>query len=398
MKKIIILGGSRYYLKSIQLVTENGYHTIVLDKNKFSPGFLVANDGIECDFSDKEKVLSIAKEYKVDAIVPLNDVGVPVASYVSQKLGLIGISEEVAQKSTNKDLMTQTWKKSGIPYSKSIVVSKKKEFYEAVKEIGFPCILKPAVGIGGASRGVIVVKKQIDLDSAITFSQSFFKEKQTILETFIESIYEHSAEVLVRDGIPHVIAISDKIKSKLPYRVDKNVLYPTKLSGKRLNELTNTIKKAVVSIGIDNGAAHVELATTKNGYVLFELGARCGGGGTPEPIVSHVTGIPIFLELVKILAGDENSDLKPRFNKGCNYHFICPDPGKIRTIEGGDKIKKLNFVLDFEFFKKENELITDLKTGLDRSGFIITTGNDQDEALQNGIDAEKLLKVKYFNE
>ena len=398
MKKIIILGGSRYYLKSIQLVTENGYHTIVLDKNKFSPGFSVANQGIECDFSDKEEVLSIAKKYKVDAIVPLNDVGVPVASYVSQKLDLIGISEEVAQKSTNKDLMTQTWKKSGVPYSKSIVVSKKKEFYKAVKEIGFPCILKPAVGIGGASRGVIVVKKQIDLDNAITFSQSFFKEKETIIETFIESIHEHSAEVLVKNGIPYVIAISDKIKSKLPYRVDKNVLYPTKLSGKKLNELTNTIKEAVIAIGIDNGAAHVELATTKNGYVLFELGARCGGGGTPEPIVSHVTGIPIFLELVKILAGDENSDLKPRFNKGCNYHFICPDPGKIRTIEGGDKIKKLNFVLDFECFKKENEIITNLKTGLDRSGFIITTGNDQDEALQNGIDAEKLLKIKYFNE
>ena len=69
--------------------------------------------------------------------------------------------------------------------------------------------------------------------------------------------------------------------------------------------LKQTIIDSVIALGIMNGAAHVELASTKSGFILFELGARCGGGGTPEPIVHYATGVNQFVELVRILAGDE---------------------------------------------------------------------------------------------
>jgi biotin carboxylase len=91
--------------------------------------------------------------------------------------------------------------------------------------------------------------------------------------------------------------------------------------------LEDHIKEAVRAIGIDFGAAHVELATTKDGFVLFELGARCGGGGTPEPIVPFVTGVDEFVETVRILSGDAPVNLKPKRNNGCSYHFITPKAG-----------------------------------------------------------------------
>ncbi len=58
------------------------------------------------------------------------------------------------------------------------------------------------------------------------FHKDCFDQKATLIEEFIDGRHEHSAEVLVHEGVPYVIAISDKIKTPLPYRVDKAILIP----------------------------------------------------------------------------------------------------------------------------------------------------------------------------
>lgn len=395
-KVVIILGASRYYSKCIELIRNEGYYVIALDKNPISVGFQFANEGIVCDISDKEAVLSIATKANASAIVPLNDIGVPVASFVSNRLGLIGIDENVAELVTNKEKMRSEWIRRGIPCPKVFIAVTYDDFVEGINYVGLPCIFKPAHGFGGASRGVIVVHDISELDDAIRFTQSFYDDKTTLVETFIDSIHEHSAEVLIVDGEPHVIAISDKVKTDLPYRVDKNVLYPSNINPSRLDQLKETIKQSVIALGINCGAAHVELATTKDGFILFELGARCGGGGTAEPIVSYVTGIPIFLELVRSLCGDQVGNLKAKFNRGCNYHFLLPKPGIIASISGTEILKNLDYVLDFEFFKVPGEEIKQVTVGVERSGFIITKGIDQLSAYAAGIQAENLLKIEYL--
>jgi carbamoyl-phosphate synthase large subunit len=395
MKKVIILGASRYYSMSIESAKNAGYYIIALDRNPESAGFAVANEGVTCDISDKDSVLKVAIEKKIDAIVPLNDVGVFTAAYVAEKLNLSGISQQVALLSVNKEMMRNKWIETGIPCPKVFTATTREEFDKGIKYVGYPCIFKPAHGAGGASRGVIAVNNETEVEAAIVFSQKFYDDKATLIETFIEAEYEHSAEVLIYKGKAEVIAISDKIKTPLPYRVDKNVLYPTKVSGQRLQNLKKTIVDSVLALGINNGAAHVELATTKNGFVLFELGARCGGGGTPEPIVHTSTGVNEFVELVRILAGDEPHNLIPTQNLGCNYHFLAPKPGKIKNVKGIEKINNLKGVLDFELFKKIGDEILPVTVGTERSGFIITTGKNADEAYEIGCKAEALIEIEY---
>ena len=396
MKKIIVLGASRYYSKSIESARKAGYYIIALDKNPDSAGFLVADEGIACDIIDREQVLNIAVKNKVSGIVPVNDVGVPVASYVSSKLGLPGISSETVLWCTHKDAMRKRWIEMDVPCPKLFIADKKEDIFEGVRYLGYPCVLKPAHGLGGASRGVIVVQNEFELENAIEFALKFYDDKTTLIESFIEAEFEHSAEVLVYNGVAHVIAISDKVKTELPYRVDKCVLYPTAVNGSKLDQLKEVIKKSVLALNIHNAAAHVELATTKNGPVLFELGARCGGGGTPEPIVHFSTGVNEFVELVRIMAGDKPVHLEPSSSFGCNYHFITPKPGKIKHISGLDKVKQLDGILDFEFFKNEGDEIPEVKIGLERSGFIICTGKTQKDALELGKYAESLIDITYY--
>ena len=250
------------------------------DKDPMAAGFVVADLGVQCDIVDKDRVLALAEELRIDGIIPVNDYGVPTAAHVSAYLGLPGISPEAAIWCTNKAAMRSRWQQMGVPCPRVLLASTPEEFSRAVEIVGLPFILKPAHGIGGASRGVIVVRTREELPDAVRFSQSFYDDKATLVESFVEAEIEHSAEVIVVAGSPQVIAIGDKVKTPLPYRVDKSVIYPTALDARRRAVIVDAVERAVEALDIRIGAAHVELATTADGCVLFELGARCGGGGT----------------------------------------------------------------------------------------------------------------------
>lgn len=393
MKKIIILGASRYSVKSIEAARKAGYYIVAIDREINAEGFKIADEFFVIDITNKIEILEIAKKIRASAIVPLNDYGVLTAAFVSSALGLNSISEEVAVLSTNKEAMRNRWIEKGLPCPKVEIGKTEKEIKSAILKIGIPCILKPAHG--AASKGVIVIHHEKDIDDAIRFSLSFYQDKTTLVETFINATLEHSAEVLIHNGHAYVIAISDKIKTPLPYRVDKNVLYPTTLQNQKLIDINNIISDAVRALGINIGAAHIELASTENGFFLFELGARCGGGGTPEPIVHYSTGVNMFVELIRILAGDKPGNLTPVKKLCCNYHFITPPPGKIKSIKGYNEIMVIDELLDFEFFKTLGDYIPEVKTGVDRSGFAIVGGKNRQEVLKKGHLIEKMLEIEY---
>lgn len=394
-KKILILGASRYYSRCIEGARRSGYYIIVVDRNANSDGFRYANESAICDIVDKEGVLAIAKEHGVSAVVPINDYGVPTAAYVAEKMGLRGISSEVATLATDKEAMRRRWMETDIPCPKVAIAEDESAFRQAIAEVGLPCILKPAHGIGGASRGVIVIEKEDEIPDAIAFSQQFYDDKKTLVESYIQAEVEHSAEVLVYNGSAHVIAVSDKIKTPLPYRVDKAVLYPSSITGERLTALKKTVVESVLALGITNGVAHVELASTSDGFILFELGARCGGGGTANPIVKHSSGIDQFTEFVRILAGDAPYSLDPDRSLGCCYYFITPPAGEVQMIAGLDDVLSSEGVLDADVFISVGSHIHEVTVGTERSGFIITTGQTSTEAYERAKRAEDYLTIQY---
>lgn len=400
-ERVLILGASRYYFRAIEKAKKCGFYIILIDKNPDSYSFSIADEYYLCDFSNKYNVLEIAQKCKPDAVIPLNDVGVVTASYVSSKLNLAGLSEKSAILCTDKEMMSRTWTEKGIPYPKSRVASSKEDIIKSIYEVGFPCILKPAKGVGGGSRGVIMVNSESEIEKAIDFTHSFYADKTTLIERFIVSESEHSVEVLVDNNDIEIIAISDKIKSDLPYRVDKCVIYPSNLSEIEICQLKKTIKSAIKSLEINVGSVHVEVAKFNKKFVLFELGARCGGGGTSDPIVPFITNIDLFVEQINLLLGKKlklNFDNNGKINKACNFHFITPKPGEIKNIEGIEEIKKNDKVLDFSFFKQKGDVIQTVKTGLDRSGFIIVGGKNREDVINYGFYLENKLNITYTEE
>ena len=82
-------------------------------------------------------------------------------------------------------------------------------------------------------------------------------------------------------------------------------------------------------------------------YVL-EMASRTSGGRFLSHQVPAATGVNILFPLIKISVSDQISveEFKPKFNRGSSQRYIIPNPGKIVSITGVDKARKIDGVVD----------------------------------------------------
>ena len=108
---LLILGGNRYNVPGIQSAKKNGFYTIVVDKNKSAAGFEFADISIPIDIATPEDLLEyiLANKIQIDGVVPMAEVGVIPAAYISEKLNLKSLTLEVAKVVTNKYFMREKW-------------------------------------------------------------------------------------------------------------------------------------------------------------------------------------------------------------------------------------------------------------------------------------------------
>jgi biotin carboxylase len=391
-RRVLVLGASRYYARSIRTVHEMGCEVVAIDRNPAAEGFAAADHHEAVDITDAEGVVGVARRYRVDAVLPLNDFGVPAAAAAVEALNLIGIDRATAARATSKSLMRGAWDAAGVPNPGWRLVRTLREAEQAASELAsWPLIVKPDDSRGGASRGVKVIHRLAELPEALAQAQAIYGTAACVIEEFLEGV-EHSVETVTVSGTPHVIAVSDKVKTPLPWRVDKSVDYPTRLEGEALDRLHAVVKRAVEALGITAGAAHVELCTTADGPKLFELGARCGGGGTPDPIVPYVSGVEVLKEVVRVSLGDAPKQLTPTQNRGCSYRFLTPPPGRLREVRGLDEVRAWPGILDCDVLAAPGDRILEVQAGAARAGFVIAGGPTRAAAVALADRAERHIE------
>lgn len=394
-KRVMILGASRYYIRSILAAKELGCEVLATDREPDSEGFRYADCHEAVDITDVPGSIAVAKKYGIDAVVAVNDYGVSTAAAVSQELGLAGISPQVAEYATSKAWMRIKWQEAGVPSAAFRVVRTLDEAVHAAEELArWPLVMKPADSRGGASRGVSKIDGPEQLRPALEFAQSFYDDQSVVVEEFLDGI-EHSIETITYEGETHILAISDKVKTPPPYRVDKSVIYPTIFTGEDREQIHRVARAAVRALGIEVGAAHVEMCSTRDGPKLFELGARCGGGGTPDPIVPFLTGIEMFKEVVRIALGEKPLRLTPLYTKGCIYRFLTPRPGTVKAIRGLEEVRRWPGILDCEVLVGVGQEVRQVRSGGDRAGFVIAGGETREEAIALADRAESSIVFEY---
>jgi biotin carboxylase len=261
-------------------------------------------------------------------------------------------------------------------------VKGKQAFVEAVEQVrsaGYKCIVKPADNSG--SRGVDLLKEDADLDAAYEYTVKYSRGGEIVVEEFMEGP-EVSVETLAVDGEVHVIQITDKLTTGAPYFVEMGHSQPSQLKEEIQEEIKEVAIAANNTIGIKNGPSHTEIKVTKDGPKIVELGARLGGDCITTHLVPLSTGVNMVECSIRCALG-EKPDLEPKWSKGSAIMYLKTETGTVKDIKGIEEAEAILGVKQVSIVHGVGELVGEIKSSVDRAGFVIAQAEDVQKAVAN---------------
>lgn len=377
MKRLLIIGASILQVPAIRKAKAMGLYVAVVDYNTNAVGIPLADEYYNVSTIDEEGVYKAAKMFKADGIMTLaTDMPMRSLAYACEKLGLVGLAYDSAVKATDKGEMIKTFEKFKVEHPQYQIIPNGTEL--TLGTFTFPLITKPTDNSG--SRGVILVNNEDELMMAMRYSSENSRRGDVIMEEYMLGP-EVSVEVMVSHGMPHVLQITDKLTTGAPHFVEMGHSQPSRLPEGAQSAICNLASRAALSVGIQNGPAHVEIILTKNGPKVVELGARMGGDCITTHLVPLSTGIDMLSNTIKIALGEE-PDLEQKLWKGSAIRYFNVPHGVICEISGIEEAKMLDGVQEITFVKKVGDPVDDIGSSTDRVGFVIAQADTAEGAVE----------------
>lgn len=265
-----------------------------------------------------DRTLALCKEQKIDALISLNDLELPILAEQKNKFEALGVKvivsdPEVIEIAFDKYKTAQWVESLGLKAPQTFIRLDEAKAALVSGDISFPLFLKPRWGSG--SIGLETVEDMEELD--IVYGLLFKKIKKTILATAsVGNEYimiqekltgnEYGLDIM-NDLEGNNVAVS--VKQKLAMRAgetDKAITVDLPV----VREMGATIGRNLKHIG----NLDVDIMQRANGdYCVLELNPRFGGG---YPF-SYEAGANMPLAILKWLRGEavDASVLQPEYNR-----------------------------------------------------------------------------------
>ena len=389
MKRLMIIGASILQLPAILKAKELGYYVAVADFNPKAIGIPYADEYYNVSTIDEEGVYQAAKAFGAEGVMTLaTDMPMRSVSYTCKKLGLTGISYDTDVKANDKGEMIKAFEKVNVEHPWYYIIEDNTK--PLPEGITYPCITKPTDNAG--SRGVMLVNSREELEAALAYSSENGRSGTVIVEEYMVGP-EVSVEVIVWQGVPHVLQITDKLTTGAPHFVEMGHSQPSRLAEEDQEKIRDLACRAVTAVGIDNGPAHVEIMLTKEGPKMVELGARMGGDCITTHLVPLSTGVDMIKATMDICLG-QTPDIEPKFQKGSAIRFFDVPCGTITAIEGVEEAKAIPGVKEISFTKQVGDTVGQIGASGDRVGFVIAQANSAADAVWVCEKAQEKVEIK----
>lgn len=378
MKKLLIIGASILQVPAIKKAKELGYYVGVIDYNPHAIGIPLADEYFNVSTIDIEGVTETARSFHPDGIMTLaTDMPMRSIAKAAEACGLPGISMDCAIKATDKGEMIKVFKSAGVAHPWYHIVPDGEAFCQVTEQLTFPCIMKPVDNSG--SRGVVLAHNREELESFYEYSRQESRCGGVIIEEYMEGP-EVSVEIIVLDGVPHVLQVTDKLTTGAPHFVEMGHSQPSRLPAADLDAIRDLAARAALAVGIKNGPAHAEVMLTADGPKMVEIGARLGGDCITTHLVPLSTGVDMIRATIEIACGI-TPDLEPKWNKGAAIRYFDVPHGVIQSIKGIDEARSTAGVQEICFVKSLGDTVGEIGSSTDRVGFVIAQGDTGEAAV-----------------
>ena len=307
MKKLLLLGGSRYLLPVIREAHYLGYHVITCDYLPDNIAHKYSDEYHNVSIIDKEAVLELAKRLQVDGIMSFaTDPGVLTAAYVSEKLGLPTPPYRSVEILQNKDKFRAFLTEHGFQVPKARGYDCVED---ALKDTGcfrWPVIVKPVDSAG--SKGVTKVETPDELESSLRFALQFSIGKRFIIEEFIEKEGDSSdTDCFSVDGELKFVSFSNQKfdeAAQNPY-TPAAYSWPSHMPADCQKELRDELQRLIRLLDMGTSIYNVETRLGKDGKAYIMECSPRGGGNRLSEVLHYATGVNLIRSAVLAAVGEK---------------------------------------------------------------------------------------------
>ena len=368
--------------QACKALREEGYRVILVNSN---PATIMTDpemaDAIYIEPIEWQTIAKIIEKERPDALLPtmggqtaLNTALDLARNGVLEKYGveMIGANEDAIDKAEDRERFKEAMTRIGLPTARAVIAHSMEEALEALKEIGFPAIIRPSFTLGGSGGGIAYNREEfIEIcERGLDLSPT----KELLIEESVLGWKEFEMEV-VRDKNDNCIIVCS-IENLDPMGIhtgDSITVAPAQtLTDKEYQIMRNAAIAVLREIGVETGGSNVQFAINpKDGrMVVIEMNPRVSRSSA---LASKATGFPIAKIAAKLAVGYTLDELRNEITGGATPASFEPTIDYVVT-----KIPR------FTFEKFPNAQAT-LTTQMKSVGEVMAIGRTFQESLQKAL-------------
>lgn len=306
MKKLLLLGGSRYLLPVIREAKSLGVYTITCDYLPDNVAHRYSDEYRNVSIVERDMVLALAEELRVDGVMSFAcDPGVLTAAYVTEKLGLPSVgSYEAVSILQNKGRFRGFLAEHGfnVPTAKGY-----SSIEAALKDMSlfhWPVIVKPTDSAG--SKGVSRVDEPLKLREAIENAISYSRGKEFIIEDFItQKGFSSDSDCFSVNGELQFVSFNAQRfdpSAENPY-TPAAYSWPASISEIHQKELAAEIQRLIRLLGLGTSVYNIETREGTDGKAYIMECSPRGGGNRLSECLEYATGVKLVENAVRAALG-----------------------------------------------------------------------------------------------
>lgn len=389
-KKAFVLGGTVPHIDLIKILKKMDYYTILIDYTENPPAACESDIHIRESTLDKDKVLKLAIEYRIDLIISTCiDQANSTACYVAEKMGLPQpYSYETSIKVTRKDLMKHVFKTNGIPTSDYEIYDSDQTISQ---EIVYPAVIKPVDS--NSSKGVFKINSTVECNEKKEISMEYSRAKKIIIEQYIEGT-EIQVDCIAIDKKAYVLMTRDKetLSQDGKELQVSGFTIPGEVCTKNRNELELIAQKIVDAFDLITTPFFFQAICNANGVYVLEFAPRIAGGTTYKTVEMY-SGVNYLQASVDCFLG-RHIDINL---KQCNLifatKFLYMKPGTYSYVDGVKEAIDNNLIEEYFPFVTKGKVISDSFNSGNRIGAVLVKGKDETQLYDRLRKIMEIIRV-----
>lgn len=288
-KRLLFLGATNYQLPAIKKAKELGCIVITASSDLSEIGHVYSDLSLDISTTDRDKILEVAKEYKIDAIMTYaSNASVEAVSYVSEKLNLPGNNLLAAEVLQDKGRFRRFQMEQNLPHPNFVILDRLDSTpkIEKIKELLYksPLISKPTDS--GGSKGQGVLKDISQLKTLFNEALDISYCKNVIFEEKLDAtVLELDGDVFFQDEELYFSFYGHNyFKKDSPFNVPVGEIFPGKIDDWIRKELDRQFSIIIKGLKLNAGCMNFDALVCGDKVIIVDIALRNGGNFVPEMI------------------------------------------------------------------------------------------------------------------